>query len=285
MWSLSDSIWMVTGTSSSMLGLICVMVDCCCCWMARVCSVLMFCVCCVSCSMFRTGADGVSFRLSLFMGSFCTIHSTDPRPLLGVCIKPFGELEVTIVIGLCCGESDTRLMTSTVSELFHLSRSVLTMEEYRCCLRLPCSSFDWASAACFDLASNCETFVLFVGCCAFLLGLPALPFLCFCFCFVVVSFLVGLVAACCVCLLVPSWGSSCCCVDCSASHFSFCFFSSKQNFLIFSLFYLYSPTVLHATKSISLGLFGIVSVAMAMSLFLISVSFIFGVSIVIVWVV
>ena len=162
---------------------------------------LMFCVCCVSCSMFRTGADGVSFMLSSFMGSFCTIRSTDdPRPLLGVCIKSFGELEVTIVIGLfCCGESDTRLMTSTVSELFHLSRSVLTMEEYRCCLRFACSSFDWASAACFDLASNCETFVLFVGCCAFLLALPALPFLCFCFCFVVVSFLVGLVVACCVC--------------------------------------------------------------------------------------
>ena len=175
--------------------------------------------------MFRTGADGVSTILSLFMGSFCTIRSTDPRPLLVVCIKSFGELEVTIVIGLCNGESDTRLMTSTVSELFHLSRSVLTMEEYRLCLRFACSIFDWASAACFDFVSNCGTCILFVGCCGFLLGLPALPFLCFCFCFEV-SFLVGLVAACCICLLVPGWGS-CCRVDCSAAHFSFCFFSSK----------------------------------------------------------
>ena len=132
LWSLSDSMRMVTGTSSSMLWLVCVMVGCCCCCMSRVGSVV---VCCISCSMSRTGADGVSSMLSLFMGSFCTNRSTDPRPFLGVCIKSFGELEVTIVIGLCNGESDTRLMTSTVSELFHLSRSVLTMEEYRCCLR------------------------------------------------------------------------------------------------------------------------------------------------------
>ena len=41
LWSLSDSMRMVTGTSSSMLWLVCVMVGCCCCCMSRVGSVLV----------------------------------------------------------------------------------------------------------------------------------------------------------------------------------------------------------------------------------------------------
>ena len=38
----------------------------------------------------------------------------------------------------------------------------------------------------------------------------------------------------------------------------FCLASSKQNFLIFSWFLLYSPTVLHATMCIRRGLFSTV---------------------------
>ena len=55
--------------------------------------------------------------------------------------------------------------------------------------------------------------------------------------------------------------------------------SSKQNFLILSWLRLNSPTVLQATMSISRGL---VSVAIAMSLFLMTVFFFTGVSTVIV---
>ena len=61
--------------------------------------------------------------------------------------------------------------------------------------------------------------------------------------------------------------------------------SSKQNFLIFSGFRLYSPTVLHATIWISRGFVsgkGVGSVAITRSLFLITVFFLNGLSIVIV---
>ena len=107
-----------------------------------------------------------------------------------VFMNSFGELDVTIVIGICWGESETRLMTSTVSQLFHLSRSVLTIEECLRCRLLACSNFDWARAAFLDIVSNCEKFVRLVGCCGFRLGLPAFPFLCFGRCFTAaVSFL------------------------------------------------------------------------------------------------
>ena len=82
----------------------------------------------------------------------------------GCAMKAFCELEVTMVIGLCCEESDTRLITSTVSELIHNSRSVLIREDFClgcCCLRLACSSFVCANAACFDFMSICEGFCMF----------------------------------------------------------------------------------------------------------------------------
>ena len=69
-----------------------------------------------------------------------------------------------------------------------------------------------------------------------------------------------------------------------------CLASSKHNFSIFSWFLLYSPTVLHATMCINRGLFSTVfcvgsaffSVTIARSFFLITVSFLNGLSIVIV---
>ena len=70
-----------------------------------------------------------------------------------------------------------------------------------------------------------------------------------------------------------------CCIACSA-------FSSKQIFLIFSWFLLYSPTVLHTTICIRRGIGsssrGIVSVTMARSFSLITVFFRLSVSSVIV---
>ena len=81
-------------------------------------------------------------------------------------------------------------------------------------------------------------------------------------------------------------------LDCTAlawSCLAFSAFSSKQNFLIFSWFRLYSPTALHATICISLGLGsgslsrGFVSVTMAKSFLLITVFFRLSVSSVIVW--
>ena len=74
-------------------------------------------------------------------------------------MKSLGELDVTIVMGLRWGESETKLMTSTVSELFHWSKSVLTNDECLRCRRLACSSFDWASAAFLDFMSNCDIVV------------------------------------------------------------------------------------------------------------------------------
>ena len=98
--------------------------------------------------------------------------------------------------------------------------------------------------------------------------------------------------------LGPGW--FCCVAVCCNGAFRCCFamsscclaravFSSKQNFLIFSWLRLYSPTVLHATICISLGLGsgsgsrGFVSVTMAKSFLLITVFFRLSVSNVIVW--
>ena len=68
-----------------------------------------------------------------------TILSTDF--LLGhVCdMKSFVEMDVTIVMGLCCGEFDTKFINSTVSELLHDSKSALIKDDFRlrcCCLFL-----------------------------------------------------------------------------------------------------------------------------------------------------
>ena len=121
---------------------------------------------------------------SLLTWSFCTIFSTELWPFFFVFMKLFGELDVTIVMGLCWGESETRLITSTVSKLFHLSRSVLTIEECLRCRLLACSNFDWARASFWTLCQNVrKKLVRLVGCCGFLLGLPAFPFLCFGRCF------------------------------------------------------------------------------------------------------
>ena len=94
---------------------------------------------------------------SLFFGRFCSFDF-----LLGPgwIMKFFGEFEVTMVIGLCCGESDTRFIASTVSELLHESWSVLINDDFFfcCCRLLACSSFVCARAACFDLISNCDNF-------------------------------------------------------------------------------------------------------------------------------
>ena len=148
---------------------------------------------------------------SLLTWSFCKIFSTETWPLFFVFMKSFGELDVTIVMGLCWGESETRLMTSTVSELFHLSRSVLTIEDCLRCRLLACSSFDWARAACLNTVSICEKLVRLVGCSGFLLGLPAFPFLCFGRWFAAaVSFLDVLFTLGWYCLLAPFWSLSCC---------------------------------------------------------------------------
>ena len=63
--------------------------------------------------------------------SFWTILSIDLRPGLFCVIKSLGDLDVFTVIGLCCGESQKRWMTSTVSDLFQETRPVLTNEEFR----------------------------------------------------------------------------------------------------------------------------------------------------------
>ena len=70
-----------------------------------------------------------------------------------------------------------------------------------------------------------------------------------------------------------------------------CLVSSKRNLLIFSWFLLYSPTFLHKTKCISPGFYsamtgsfnGYFSVVIGKSFFLITVFFLIGVSVVIVW--
>ena len=89
-----------------------------------------------------------------------------------VFMNSFGELDVTIVMGLCWAESETRLMTSTVSELFHLSNSVLTIEECLRCRLLACCSFDWARAAFLEIVSNSEKLVVWSVVVASFLGFP-----------------------------------------------------------------------------------------------------------------
>ena len=76
------------------------------------------------------GSGGALVRGSWLTCNFWTLFSTDLRPWLFCFMKSLGELEVTIVIGLCWGESETKLITSTVSELLHWSRSVLMKDEF-----------------------------------------------------------------------------------------------------------------------------------------------------------
>ena len=96
-------------------------------------------------------------------------------------MKSFAELEVTMVIGLCWGESDNKLINSAVSEHFHCSRSVLIKEELLRCRLFACSILDWANAACFVYISIWDgalsVFVRFVRCCNLRLGLPVILFL------------------------------------------------------------------------------------------------------------
>ena len=142
----------------------------------------------LSCSATFGLFDGCVFS-SFVPFIFWTIKSIDFLRGPGSAMKSLGELEVTIVIGPCCGESEMRLITSTVSELLQESRSVCTRDAFLrgcCCRRLACSNLDCASAACFDFVSNCVAFWLFVFVIGlpFLLGLFVFDFFCFLLCFV-----------------------------------------------------------------------------------------------------
>ena len=114
--------------------------------------------------------------------------SIDFCPRLCCTINSLGELDVTFVIGLCCGESDTRLMTYTVSESFQVSLSGLMNEEMRLSRIFACSISDKASTAYFDLMSkgddNLSVLFRFMGRGIFRFALPVRPFLgIFCLCF------------------------------------------------------------------------------------------------------
>ena len=135
-------------------------------------------------------------------------------------MKFFGELEVTMVIGLCWGESDNKLIISTVSELFHCSRSVHMKEELLRCHIFASTSLYRAFSACFDFISNWDgvvgVFVRFLGCCDLRLGLSVILFLGFCCCFSAGMF-VGFISS------LPDWDGSCCFFAFSfCSRFSFC---------------------------------------------------------------
>ena len=99
----------------------------------------MFIIGCVLCCAPLDSFVGSALLLSLFV--LC-IHWTllymDFFLGPGNAIKSIGKFEVKIVIGLCCGEAVTRLMSSTVSEFFHESRSVFIRDDVLlgcCCLR------------------------------------------------------------------------------------------------------------------------------------------------------
>ena len=218
--------------------------------------------------------------------------SMDFRLAPGCAIKSLGEFKVTMVMGLCCGESDTRLITSTVSELFHDSRSVLIRDDFLlgcCCLRLACSNFVSANAASFDFKSNCDCFWIFIRLFAFsfLYGLFVFALLGAFFCFVLLLAFDGPGCSLSRVFLLGFGPVSCWAASFCRSSFPRGICSSIHNFLSFFLLLLYSLTVFHATSSINRGIVsvaigGTVSVAIAISLLRTTVSFLAGLSIVMV---
>ena len=177
----------------------------------------------------------------------------------GRAIRFFWEFEVKLVMGLRCGESNTRLITSTLSDFFHDSRSVLIRGDFLFgCrgLRFACSTFDCANSACFDLVSNCEGFLMLpriVGFSVFVLGLSVVPLRVVFFCVIEPLGFDG--PGCSLSLFCPQWILA----KPPVEKLSFVFFLLIVTFVhlkkcfFFSLFRFSCPTVLHANKSISCG--------------------------------
>ena len=99
----------------------------------------------------------------------------------GCDMKSFWKLEVTIVMGLCCGNWIPYLLTPRWQSYSMLISQCWS--DFRlgfCCFCLTCSSLDCANAACFDLTSNLDDFWMLLGFPGFVLSLGAFcgPFSC-----------------------------------------------------------------------------------------------------------